>query len=274
MKLKKMFFVLMATLLWLLIVVPVYAQGKEYSVKYGSKELYGILSKPNAAADKRQGIVILAHGFGGTHHFAYAYFDALNKLGYQAYAFDFAGGSPMSRSDKNTMNMSVLDQQRQLETVVEHFRSQPDIDPKRIVLLGESQGGLVSALTAASIQKKINRLVLIFPAFCIPYHWRARYPAMEQVPDTTRLWNVPLSRQYFREIHDMDAFALARKYRKPVLIVHGDADNVVPYADSEKMVKLYKKAILKCIPGAGHGFNPEQQARNLSYIIPFLQENM
>lgn len=152
----------MATQLWLLIVVPVYAQGKEYSVKYGSKELYGILSKPNAAADKRQGIVILAHGFGGTHHFAYSYFEALNKLGYQAYAFDFAGGSPMSRSDKNTMNMSVLDQQRQLETVVEHFRSQPDIDPKRIVLLGESQGGLVSALTAASIQKKINRLVLIF----------------------------------------------------------------------------------------------------------------
>ena len=98
MKLKKMFFVLMATLLWLLIVAPVYAQGKEYSVKYGSKELYGILSNPNAAADKRQGIVILAHGFGGTHHFAYSYFEALNKLGYQAYAFDFAGGSPMSRS--------------------------------------------------------------------------------------------------------------------------------------------------------------------------------
>ncbi|MEE1089100.1 MAG: alpha/beta fold hydrolase [Bacteroidaceae bacterium] len=262
---------LCTVLLCHLMASPLMANGDEYVIKNGERTLYGVLSKPHYQG-KRQGIVILAHGFGGTHHFAYAYFDALNRLGYQAYAFDFASGSPFSRSDKNTMNMSVLDQQRQLETVIEHFRRQPDIDPKRIVLLGESQGGLVSALTAASNQKKISRLVLVFPAFCIPYHWRARYPTFDQVPDTTRLWRVPMGRQYFKEILDMDAFQLAKAYKKPVLIVHGDADQVVPYADSEKMQKLYKKATLHCIPGAGHGFNPEQQAQNLGYIIPFLQE--
>ena len=271
MKRKHTFALLLSALMWLVQTIPALAEGKEYTVKYGDKDLYGVISKPQNAG-KRQGIVILAHGFGGTHHFAYAYFDALNRLGYQAYAFDFASGSPFSRSDKNTMNMSVLDQQRQLETVIEHFRRQPDIDPKRIVLLGESQGGLVSALTAASNQKKISRLVLVFPAFCIPYHWRAHYPTFDQVPDTTRLWRVPMGRQYFKEILDMDAFQLAKAYKKPVLIVHGDADQVVPYADSEKMQKLYKKATLHCIPGAGHGFNPEQQAQNLGYIIPFLQE--
>lgn len=262
---------LCTVLLCHLMASPLMANGDEYVIKNGERTLYGVLSKPHYQG-KRQGIVILAHGFAGTHHFAYAYFDALNRLGYQAYAFDFACGSPFSRSDKNTMNMSVLDQQRQLETVIEHFRRQPDIDPKRIVLLGESQGGLVSALTAASNQKKISRLVLVFPAFCIPYHWRARYPTFDQVPDTTRLWRVPMGRQYFKEILDMDAFQLAKAYKKPVLIVHGDADQVVPYADSEKMQKLYKKATLHCIPGAGHGFNPEQQAQNLGYIIPFLQE--
>ena len=262
---------LCTVLLCHLMASPLLANGDEYVIKNGERTLYGVLSKPPYQG-KRQGIVILAHGFGGTHHFAYAYFDALNRLGYQAYAFDFASGSPFSRSDKNTMNMSVLDQQRQLETVIEHFRRQPDIDPKRIVLLGESQGGLVSALTAASNQKKISRLVLVFPAFCIPYHWRARYPTFDQVPDTTRLWRVPMGRQYFKEILDMDAFQLAKAYKKPVLIVHGDADQVVPYADSEKMQKLYKKATLHCIPSAGHGFNPEQQAQNLGYIIPFLQE--
>ena len=262
---------LCTVLLCHLMASPLLANGDEYVIKNGVRTLYGVLSKPSYQG-KRQGIVILAHGFAGTHHFAYAYFDALNRLGYQAYAFDFASGSPFSRSDKNTMNMSVLDQQRQLETVIEHFRRQPDIDPKRIVLLGESQGGLVSALTAASNQKKRSRLVLVFPAFCIPYHWRARYPTFDQVPDTTRLWRVPMGRQYFKEILDMDAFQLAKAYKKPVLIVHGDADQVVPYADSEKMQKLYKKATLHCIPGAGHGFNLEQQAQNLGYIIPFLQE--
>ena len=270
-KATKLLRMLCTVLLCHLMVSPLMAIGDEYVIKIGERTLYGVLSNPPYQG-KRQGIVILAHGFAGTHHFAYAYFDALNRLGYQAYAFDFASGSPFSRSDKNTMNMSVLDQQRQLETVIEHFRRQPDIAPKRIVLLGESQGGLVSALTAASNQKKISRLVLVFPAFCIPYHWRARYPTFDQVPDTTRLWRVPMGRQYFKEILDMDAFQLAKAYKKPVLIVHGDADQVVPYADSEKMQKLYKKATLHCIPGAGHGFNPEQQAQNLGYIIPFLQE--
>ncbi|MBR5481774.1 MAG: alpha/beta fold hydrolase [Bacteroidaceae bacterium] len=251
--------------------LPLMANGDEYVIKNGERTLYGVLSKAPQEG-KRHGIVILAHGFAGTHHFGYRYFDALSALGYQAYAFDFPYGSPFSTLEKNTMNMSVLDQQADLEAVVEHFRKQENIDPKKIVVLGESQGGLVAALTAASIGKKISKLVLVYPAFCIPYHWRAKYPNLSDIQDTTRLWRVPMGRRYFEEIHSMDAFESAKKYKKPVLIVHGDADQVVPYADSEKMQKLYKKATLHCIPGAGHGFNPEQQAQNLGYIIPFLQE--
>ena len=254
------------------VVTYAYSQSKEYVIKYKEHNLHGIISKPSTGSNK-QGIVILAHGFGGTHHFGYGYFKTLNQLGYQAYAFDFAHGSPHSQSDNNTMKMSVLDQQQQLECVVEHFRKQPDIDPSRIVLLGESQGGLVSALTAASIQKKINRLILVYPAFCIPYHWKSRYPDLKQVPDTTRFWNIKMGRQYFEEIHDMDAFSIAQKYKKPVLIIHGDADYVVPYSDSERMVKLYKNARLYRIPQGGHGFNPQQFEQSLKYIRDFLIGN-
>ena len=262
------------------------AQSKEYTIAYEGHKLYGILCKPKVAEEhtkecctthnnnkaKKQGIVILSHGFGGTHHFGYAYVEMLNRLGYQIYFFDYAHGSPRSRSDKNTMQMSVLDMQSQLEAIVEHFRKQPDIDPRRIVLLGESQGGLISALAAAKLKNKVERLVLVYPAFCIPYHWRAHYPTLESIQDTTRLWQVPMGRQYFEEIHSMDAFALAKEYKQPVLIVHGDKDPIVPYADSERMQKLYRKATLHCIPGAGHGFNTEQFQQNLSYIEEFLKE--
>ena len=168
--------------------------------------------------------------------------------------------------------MSVLDQQADLEAVVEHFRKQEQVDPKKIVVLGESQGGLVAALTAASIGKKISKLVLVYPAFCIPYHWRAKYPNLSDIQDTTRLWRVPMGRRYFEEIHSMDAFESAKKYKKPVLIVHGDADNVVPLADSERVVKMYKNARLHVIPGAGHGFNDEQFAKMIGWLNEFLSE--
>ena len=46
--------------------------------------------------------------------------------------------------------------------------SNKDIDKKRIVLIGESQGGLVSALAAAERKRQISSLILIYPALCIP----------------------------------------------------------------------------------------------------------
>ena len=262
---------LCTVLLCHLMASPLLANGDEYVIKNGERTLYGVLSKPPYQG-KRQGIVILAHGFAGTHHFGYRYFDALNALGYQAYTFDFPYGSPFSTLEKNTMNMSVLDQQADLEAVVEHFRKQEQVDPKKIVVLGESQGGLVAALTAASIGKKISKLVLVYPAFCIPYHWRAKYPNLSDIQDTTRLWRVPMGRRYFEEIHSMDAFESAKKYKKPVLIVHGDADQVVPLADSERVVKMYKNARLHVIPGAGHGFNDEQFAKMIGWLNEFLSE--
>ena len=41
--------------------------------------------------------------------------------------------------------------------------------------------------------------------------------------------------------------------------------------DSRRAVETYKDARLHVIPGAGHGFTPEEQARNLREIKSFLE---
>lgn len=75
------------------------------------------------------------------------------------------------------------------------------------------------------------------------------------------------------EAHSILQFELlAKKYKKPVLIVHGDADNVVPLADSERVVKMYKNARLHVIPGAGHGFDNDQFAKMIGWLNEFLSE--
>lgn len=238
----------------------------------GERHIYGVLSKPTHTTGK-QPVAIISHGFNGTHHFGRNYFKPLNELGYQVYTFDFACGSVNSRSDNNTMEMSILDEQSDLEAIVRYFKQQPDVDPNRIVLIGESQGGLVTALTAAAMPKEISRAILIYPALCIPDNWTARYPNVSDIPDTTRLWNVPMGRRFFTEVREIDVFKRIGKYKNPVLIVQGDRDAIVSMEDSERAVELYKDARLHVIPGAGHGFKPHELHEALEQIVLFLKED-
>lgn len=240
-------------------------------INNGDRNIFGIIGKPHYTG-KKQPIAIIAHGFNGTHAYSLAYFNELNKMGYQCYAFDFPCGSLNSRSDNNTHNMSILDEQSDLEAIVKYFKSQPDIDADNIVLIGESQGGLVSALTAASLPKDVTKLVLVFPALCIPDNWNQRYPKVSDIPDTTTLWDVPIGRRFFLEIRDMDVFKTIKRFKKPVLIVQGDADAVVSMDDSRRAVKNYKTASLHVIPSAGHGFKPQEFEESMGVIKEFLSE--
>ena len=244
-------------------------QAEELWISNGERNIYGILSKPRHTAEK-QPVAIVSHGFNGSHHYSRTYFETLNSMGYQVYAFDFPCGSVHSRSDNNTMNMSTMDEKEDLKAIVSYFRRQPDVDPDGIVLIGESQGGFVSAMAAAEIPDRVKALVLVFPALCIPADWQERYPEVSDIPDTTRLWDVPLGRRYFLELRDLDIFKKIKKYKGPVLIVQGDKDAVVRMEDARRAVKAYKNARLHVIPGAGHGFNPEEQAENLREIKAFL----
>lgn len=241
---------------------------KELTIQ-GSRPIYGMLASPRV--EKPAGIVIISHGFNGTHDYEMDFFEPLAALGYYVYAFDFPCGSFLSRSDANTMNMSILDEVNDLKSIIRYFKAQPYIDPSRIMLIGESQGGLVSALAAAQMKKDIQKMVLLYPAFCIPDNWRTRYPRVEDIREVTEIWSVKLGRRYFEEVCDMYPLKLINKYRGPVLIVQGDKDAIVSMEDSKQAVKLYKKARLHVIPGAGHGFNPVERAEAIHEIETFLK---
>lgn len=275
---RRFLFLLFAFLLWQTDAVQALTAHEqqpgttgELHIRSGKESIYGILSKP-ANKGEKQPVVIIVHGFNGTHEFGKNYFKRLNGMGYQCFTFDFPCGSLKNRSNDDTMNMSVIDEQQHLEAVVDFFRSQPDVDPERIILVGESQGGLVSALTAAKNPTKIYRLVLVFPALCIPDNWNQHYPHIADIPDTTRIWNVPLGRRFFTEIRYLNPFALIGSYERPVLIIHGDKDPVVPLEYSVRASKTYKNASIVVLEGEGHGFKPQGFERSLDEIEKFLKD--
>lgn len=260
------------TLLLFAIVISVKAQGgQEQWIKNGNRNIYGVLNIPEDGK-KKHPIAIISHGFNGSHHYGKNYFEPLASLGYACYTFDFPCGSVNSKSDPNTMNMSVVDEQHDLEAIIKYFRQRKDIDKKNIVIIGESQGGFVSAMTAAKRPKHVSKMILAFPALCIPDNWNKRYPTLESIPDTTRLWNVPMGRRFFQELHHINVFKEIGKYKGPVLIVQGDEDKVVSMEDSKKAISIYKDARLHVIKGAGHGFKEQELQEYFQQVSTFLKE--
>lgn len=245
---------------------------QELSIRQkNGKDIYGIISQPGNTKGKH-GVAVISHGFNGSHHFGKDYFKTLNDLGYAVYTFDFPCGSVRSRSDNNTMNMSVSDEKEALKEIVAYFRKQKDVDKSRIVLCGESQGGLVSALAAAELKKKISRLILIYPALCIPDNWNARYPRVEDIPEVSEIWGVKLGKKFMMDIRPMKPYETIGRYQGPVLIVHGTDDKVVPVDYSRRAQQTYRNATLKIIDKAGHGFTPQERTLSNQYVRDFLTE--
>ena len=63
-----------------------------------------------------------------------------------------------------------------------------------------------------------------------------------------------------------------KKFDVPTLIVHGDDDQIVPFADSAPLsAKLVKDATLKVYDGAPHGLPTTHKARLNDDLLAFIR---
>jgi len=237
----------------------------------GDQKIYGVLYRPEGL--EKAPVVIISHGYGGTHAFGIPYAKALSPLGYAVYAYDFCGGGNNSRSDGKTSDMSLCSERADLAAVIAGLRSLDYIDEDHVILIGESQGGMISALSAADHKDLIDKLVLIYPALCIQDDWFKTYPKGSDVPETFDFWGVTLGRGFIECLYDLDVFGTLEKYEGPVRIFHGDKDATVPLSYSERAQKAYKNASLTVLPGEGHGFSPNGQAQVIEAVKAFLTED-
>jgi len=243
-------------------------------VKRGKKTIYGKIFLPETNKKKKFPTVIYSHGFGGSYEYGVDYAKALAKKGYAVYCFDFCGGSPDSRSSGSTLDMSIFTEQKDLEAVIKSLKKKKYVDKKNIFLFGTSQGGAVSAITAAEHQKEIRGLILFYPAFVLVDNAKSLFNSVDEIPDKYYLMWMEVGKTYFKDLLDYDIYEDIKAYKKKVLIVHGDADDIVPLSYSRKAVKTYSSADLKIIKGAGHGFSGADDDKAVSYILSYLKKNV
>lgn len=215
--------------------------------------------------------IIICHGFDGTYAEMAPYGADFANAGYLSVVFDFCGGSTISRSSGSTLDMSVLTECDDLKDIIHWLNQSQHVDMSKLILIGESQGGLVSALTAINHPSWLNHLILIYPAFSIIDDAHRKYPNIKNIPDKTTFWDVPLSSKYYRDIYDLTIYDALKTYTKPVLIIHGDRDSVVDISYSKRAIEAYPNATLKIINNADHGFRGKDRDQAASIILDYLQ---
>lgn len=235
-----------------------------------TESMTGRLYVPTAAAPVP--LVICCHGLVGSIDDLDPVAQTLAGLGVAAFCFAFRNGGPQAG---DTTRMSVMTEVADLEEVLSAARSAADgweaVDPQRIVFQGVSQGGAVSAITAARHPEEVAGLALWYPAFSITDDLHLLFASSEEVPETLTFEGHSLGRIYAEDMWDYDVYADMPRYPSPVLIVHGDADAVAPIGYSERAVQTFPDAQLLTIEGAGHGLSGRAWDRAMGGTAAYLQ---
>ena len=232
---------------------------KEYDFDSNGKDIYARAFVPDV--EGRVPLVIFSHGLGANVEHEEEVQKTLAKAGIAVFSFEFAGGSSSApMSEGLTTEMSVLTEVQNLKDAIRVASGLEYADPQKIYLMGSSQGGLVTALTAEELTN-IQGLFLFYPAFSLPDDIRSSFPKLDEVPETFNLLGTKIGKKYITDIYDMDAYANLDKLMMPVHIYHGKDDNIVPLTASQKAMKRLKDARLTTLDDTGHALTPQQQAQ-------------
>ncbi|SFC48567.1 alpha/beta hydrolase family protein [Butyrivibrio sp. YAB3001] len=211
----------------------------------------GLIYRPKA--EGQFPVVIFSHGFGSNYHALMHHGPAYAQHGIVCAFFDFCGGGAESTSDGSMKDMTVMTEASDLVKVMEKVATLSYVDTSSIYLQGESQGGFVSAIVGRAYQEDVKGLILWYPAFVIPDDARSRIKNGQ-----SEAMGFELSKDYDAVAQDIDVEDLQTGFNKPVLILHGDKDPIVPIEYSRTAAANYGHATLKEIEGAEHGFNEEE----------------
>ena len=190
-------------------------------------------------------VVVASHGYGVKgDFFSIMWAPELAKEGYIVYAHDFRGGSPAesfagaSRSEGDWLEMSVLTEVHDLNEVIDFVKTLAYVDTEQIFLIGQSQGGLVTALTAAEREENgendIAGAILLYPYLNVADDIRAKYEKKEDLPEKSAPWlnDWVVGRKYYEDLYEVNIFEEIAGYTGNVLLVQGIADVTVPYTNA------------------------------------------
>ena len=244
---------------------------EELYISHGEDQIYGVLFLPKDREGERLPLVIISHGYNDDSWRSLKYAAPLAEAGFATFCFDFCGGRLRSQSTGSALDMTLFTEQADLEAVMAEMKELPFVDGENIFLVGASQGSVISALVAAARPEEVRGMALIYPAFMLPDMARSQFASAGDIPESSEFLKMTIGKAYYETMLDFDIYAAIEPYKGNVLIIHGDADDLVPLSYSERALEVYASAELKVIPDAGHSFSAPQARQAMDWILEFLQ---
>lgn len=235
--------------------------------------LSGVLHHP--AQGTTRGAVILCHGMESNKESEKLVYlgRAMAQRGSLVLRFDFRYVGESSGKFEDITYSGEVDDLKAAHALV---RSR---NPGKIAILGSSMGGTVALLFAAQ-QPSLAALVTV----AAPIH-PERFPSRVLTPAQAEQWRVQgFTRHNGQRInlsllHDLESLNVpeaAKKITCPVLILHGDADEVVPVEEAyEISACLTNSKRLSILPGTDHRLSdPAVMRRAITESLEWLTEHV
>lgn len=195
--------------------------------------------------------IILSHGYGGSQDEMLPVVDFLHRAGFSVftYAMRGCGGSGGS------VTFGALEQQ-DLISAVDYLTSRSDVDKERIGALGFSMGAGTTVLAAAHDAR--IKAVVDDSGWSNVYHWLRPSIRTMLLHPTAPFSPLSLKLVELRTGTDLSKLRpvdeIGRLSPRPILIIHGTADQVVPPGDSQQNFSAARDPKeLWWIDGATHG---------------------
>jgi uncharacterized protein len=201
-----------------------------------------------------KGTVVHFHGNAQNMSAHWRLVEWLPRRGFNVFVFDYRGygASEGSPEPKGVFEDS--------SAALDYVRSRPDIDPERLLVLGQSLGGANAIAVVGSGNRKGVKGVVIEATF-------TSYSsiASEKLSGAGAFMDDSLSPDRF----------IARLSPTPLLLLHGTADVVIPYPHATKLIAAAREPKrLVIIEGGGHieAFGRRFGAKYMDIVTGFFDE--
>ncbi len=229
-------------------------------VNPAGETLAGTLHQP---ADAPIGAVVAGHCFTCSRHTGILrrISKDLCDAGFMVLRFDFSGnGQSQGQFEQSTWSKQV----QEMEAAVAWMQNQ---GVGWIGLAGHSLGAAIALLTArrlprvAAICRVAGRVSTTRPMHFLTSDEQAHLAQSGQVAFASRGRQLTLNREFFDDAERHDLMAATRALAIPMLVVHGDRDNIIPVSEAHQAKGANPDWVeLSIVPGGDHMLSrPEDQ---------------
>ena len=227
---------------------------KEFFISSDGIRLHAKFDRPDESV--KGPLCILVHGFTGHMEEPHivAMQEAMNECGISVLRVEMYGHG---KSDGEFRDHTLYKWVTNMISVVNYVKTLDFVTD--LYLCGHSQGGLLTMLIGGMFPDDFKAILPISPAWMIPELARngtllgLSFDPLH-IPDVLQSWDRELSGDYCRVAQTIHVEDEIERYKGKVFIIHGDADDTVPYAYAEKALALYHDAVLVPIHGDDHCF--------------------